>query len=65
VFTVRRECQATAHDVVASLTDERLAAEVTRSKPGRPHPDSFLPVKECPHIILNENGSSGSIPNVT
>jgi hypothetical protein len=30
VLTVRRERQATVHHVMASLTDEQLASEVTR-----------------------------------
>jgi hypothetical protein len=41
---------------MASLTDEQLASEVTRTEPGRPRLESF-PVKECLRIVLNEEWS--------
>ena len=39
--------------VLESLTDDQLAAEVTRSEPGWPRVEDF-PVKECLRIVLNE-----------
>jgi hypothetical protein len=53
VLTVRRERQAMVRDVMESLTDRRLASEVTRAEPGWPLLERF-PVKECLRIVLNE-----------
>ncbi|MGA5758717.1 DinB family protein [Nonomuraea bangladeshensis] len=53
VLAVRRERQAMVRGVLDALTDERLAAEVTRTEPGWPRLER-LPVKECLHIILRE-----------
>jgi hypothetical protein len=53
VLTVRRERQALVRHVMESLTDERLASEVTRTEPGWPQMESF-PFKECLRIVLNE-----------
>ncbi|SRR5258707_2928043 len=53
VLTVRRERQATVRDVMASLTDEQLGYEVTRTEPGWPRMESFL-FKERLRIVLNE-----------
>jgi len=53
VLTVRRERQAMVRQVMASLTDERLACAVTRSEPGWPAAEDF-PVKQCLRIVLNE-----------
>ncbi|MEU4511029.1 DinB family protein [Nonomuraea wenchangensis] len=53
VLAVRRERQAMVRGVLDALTDERLAAEVTRTEPGWPRLERF-PVKECLHIVLNE-----------
>lgn len=53
VLAVRHERQATVRQVMASLTDEQLASEVTRTEPGWPRIESF-PVKQCLRIILNE-----------
>lgn len=53
VLTVRRERQAMVRNVMESLTDEQLASEVTRTEPGWPREETF-PVKECLHIVLNE-----------
>ena len=44
VLTVRRERQAMVRDVMASLTDEQLATEVTRTEPGWPR-HGELPVQ--------------------
>ena len=38
---------------MASLTDEQLASEVTRTELGWPRMESF-PVNECLRIVLNE-----------
>jgi hypothetical protein len=38
---------------MAGLTDEQLAAEVSRTEPGWPEIDGF-PVTECLRIVLNE-----------
>jgi len=53
VLTVRRERQAAVRQVMASLTDEQLAATVTRTEPGWPRLENF-PVRECLLIVLNE-----------
>ena len=53
VLTVRRERQASVRRVMASLTDEQLASEVTRTEPGWPRIENF-PFKECLRIVLNE-----------
>ena len=53
VLTVRRERQAMVRHVMESLTDERLASDVTRTEPGWPRIESF-PLKECLHLVLNE-----------
>jgi hypothetical protein len=53
VLTVRRERQAMVRHVLESLTDEQLAADVTRIEPGWPQMENF-PVKECLRIVLNE-----------
>jgi DinB superfamily len=53
VLTVRRERQAMVRHVLESLTDEQLAAAVTRIEPGWPRVER-LPVKECLRIVLTE-----------
>jgi hypothetical protein len=53
VLTVRRERQAMVRHVMESLTDDRLASEVTRTEPGWPQLENF-PFKECLRIVLNE-----------
>jgi hypothetical protein len=53
VLTVRRERQAMVRQVMAALTDEQLAATVSRTEPGWPRMERF-PVKECLRIVLNE-----------
>ena len=53
VLTVRHERQAMVRHVMESLTDEQLAAEVTRTEPGWPQVENFL-FKECLRIVLNE-----------
>jgi hypothetical protein len=53
VLTVRRERQAMVRHVLESLTDEQLAADVTRIEPGWPRIENF-PVKECLRIVLTE-----------
>jgi hypothetical protein len=53
VLTVRRQRQAMVRHVLESLTDEQLAADVTRIEPGWPQMENF-PVKECLRIVLNE-----------
>jgi hypothetical protein len=40
-------------NVLESLTDRQLAADVTRIEPGWPRMEDF-PVKECLRIVLNE-----------
>lgn len=54
VLTVRRERQAMVRRVMESLTDERLAAEVTCAGPGWPPPMESIPVKEGLRTVLNE-----------
>jgi hypothetical protein len=53
VLAVRRERQAMVRGVLESLTDDQLAARVTRTEPGWPQETDF-PVEECLHIVLNE-----------
>ena len=53
VLTIRRERQAMVRHLLESLTDDQLAAEVTRSEPGWPRVEDF-PLKECLRIVLNE-----------
>jgi hypothetical protein len=53
VLTVRRERQATVRHVLESVTDEQLAADMTRTEPGWPRIENF-PVKECLRIVLTE-----------
>ena len=53
VLAVRRARQDMVRDVVQGLTDEQLAATVTRHAPGWPDAEDF-PVKECLRIVLNE-----------
>jgi DinB superfamily/Pentapeptide repeats (8 copies) len=53
VLTVRRERQAMVRHVIEALTDEQLAADVTRTEPGWPQAENF-PLKECLRIVLNE-----------
>ncbi|HVQ93696.1 MAG TPA: DinB family protein [Mycobacteriales bacterium] len=53
VLTVRRDRQAMVRRVVESLTDEQLAAGMTRTEPGWPRMENF-PVKECLRVVLNE-----------
>jgi len=53
VLDLRTERQAMMRRVLDSLTDEQLAATVTRPDPGWPRLEAF-PLKECLLIILNE-----------
>jgi hypothetical protein len=53
VLTVRRDRQAMVRRVLESLTDEQLAAGMTRTEPGWPRMENF-PVKECLRVVLNE-----------
>lgn len=53
VLAVRRERQAMVRDVMQSLTDDRLASEVSRTEPGWPQLESF-PYADCLRIVLNE-----------
>jgi hypothetical protein len=53
VLTVRRERQAMVGQVMQSLTDSSVNAEVSRGEPGWPAAEDF-PVKECLRIVLNE-----------
>ena len=53
VLAVRRRRQAMVRQVMASLTDEQLASEVSRTEPGWPRSEAF-PVKVCLYIVLSE-----------
>jgi hypothetical protein len=53
VLTVRRERRTMVREVMRSLTDEQLAAAVTRTEPGWPQEEN-VPVKKCLRIVLNE-----------
>lgn len=53
VLAVRAERQATVGDVIAGLTDEQLASNVSNMAPGWPQIESF-PLRECLLVVLNE-----------
>ena len=53
VLALRRDRQATVRRVMASLTDEQLASDVTCTEPGWPRLENFA-LKECLRIVLNE-----------
>jgi uncharacterized protein YjbI with pentapeptide repeats len=54
VLTLRQDRKATVRQVLADLTDERLASSTAPVPgPGWPPPDSY-PVRDCLLIILNE-----------
>ncbi|MGF1663084.1 MAG: DinB family protein [Kineosporiaceae bacterium] len=53
VLAVRRPRQAMVRGVLGSLTDDRLAATVSRPEPGWPRDEAFA-VRECLRIVLNE-----------
>jgi hypothetical protein len=63
VLTVRRERLTTVRDVMASLTGEQLAYEVTRTEPGWPRMQSFL-FQERLRIVLSEEWEHRLMPNV-
>ncbi|MGC4938830.1 DinB family protein [Kribbella sp. DT2] len=52
-LALRGERQAMVRGVIAALTDEQLAANVTQTAPGWPVIEDF-PLKECLSIVLNE-----------
>jgi hypothetical protein len=53
VLAVRRERRALVRRFLDSLTDDQLAAHVSRTEPGWPRMEA-VPVKECLHIVLIE-----------
>jgi hypothetical protein len=53
VLAVRRKRQAMVGGVIASLSDELLASNVSRPEPGWPRLED-VPFKECLLIVLNE-----------
>lgn len=53
VLVLRRARQATVRETLASLTDEQLDAEVSRTDEGYPRKEN-LSVKRCLHVIFNE-----------
>ena len=52
-LAVRRDRQAMVGGVLAALTDEQLASEVTRTESGWPQAED-LPVQQALRIVLNE-----------
>jgi len=58
VLTVRRERQAMVRHVMESLTDERLASEVTRTESGWPRVENF-PSRNVSASFSARNGSTG------
>jgi uncharacterized damage-inducible protein DinB len=52
-LALRRVRQATVRDVMATLTDERLAETVTCTEPGHPQEEN-VSVKHCLLVLLNE-----------
>ena len=53
VLVLRRDRQAMVGGVIAALTDEQLATQVSRTEPGWPRIEQF-PLAECLLIVLNE-----------
>ncbi len=53
VLVVRQARQAMVADVIASLTDDQLASEVSQMAPGWPRLERFA-LRECLLIVLNE-----------
>lgn len=53
VLAVRRVRQTTVRDLLAALTDEQLAGEVSRTEPGWPRLE-HCPVRECLQTVLVE-----------
>jgi hypothetical protein len=54
VLALRADRMATVRDVLASLTDDKLASMTEPvTEPGYPEPESF-PVRRCLQAILNE-----------
>lgn len=53
VLEIRRHRQEMVRNVIASLTDEQLASELTRTEPGWPQIRGF-PLIDCLRIVLNE-----------
>ena len=53
VLEIRAERQAMIREVLASLTEEQLASEVSMTEPGWPLRESF-PFKDCLYIVINE-----------
>ena len=54
VLALRARRQATVREVVDSLTDDRLAAEVRPAGPGYPEESRTFTVAECLRVVLNE-----------
>ena len=52
-LALRRARQETAGQVMAKLTDDKLAQTVTRTEPGHPK-EVDIPVKQCLLVLLNE-----------
>jgi len=53
VLAVRAERRDMVRGVLESLTDDQVAARVTRTEPGWPQLEDF-PLKQCLRIVLNE-----------
>jgi hypothetical protein len=53
VLPERRRHQEAMRRVLAALTEEQLAAQVTRTEPGWPRREAF-PVRDCLSIVVNE-----------
>jgi uncharacterized damage-inducible protein DinB len=53
VLALRRARQARVREAMASLTDERLDATVSRTDPGYPQQENVT-VKHCLHVAFNE-----------
>lgn len=52
-LALRRARQETVRELMAKLTDEKLAETVTCTEPGHPKEED-MPVKECLLVLLNE-----------
>jgi hypothetical protein len=52
-LALRRRRHATVREIMATLTDEKLAQTVTMTEPGHPREEN-MPIRECLHVLLNE-----------
>lgn len=52
-LALRHRRQATVRELIANLTDEKLAQTVTMTEPGHPREEN-MPIQDCLLVLLNE-----------